>query len=167
MKNIGESEFFMNNLVDEIITRKALDSDADIILELLDTYSDQGLLLSLSLQDILSRINTFAVSESDGKVIGCASLKDFENNLFEVRSLAVNSQYTGRQIGSKLVNFLLEESQIPEGSRIFALTYRASFFQRLGFELVSKDQFPEKIWHDCEKCQKKDHCDEQAVLKKM
>ena len=155
----------MSELSDEIIIRKALEQDDKLILSLLDTYSDQGQLLPLSIEDILAKISTFAVSESNDKVIGCASLKDFGNNLFEVRSLAVNSQYTGRQIGSKLVNFLLSEFSFPKGSRIFALTYRASFFQRLGFELVSKDLFPEKIWHDCENCLKKDHCDEQAVLK--
>ena len=157
----------MNNLCDEIIIRKASEPDAEMICSLLDKYSDKGLLLPLSKQSILSRINSFAVSLLDGEVVACASLKDFGKNLFEVRSLAVNPAFTGKQIGSKLVEYLLNTYDIPKNSRIFALTYREAFFQRLGFKLVSKNLFPEKIWHDCEKCPKKENCDEKAVLKKM
>lgn len=165
MKNTGESVSSMNELSDEMLIRKAKEPDTDGIWDLLHKYSDQGLLLSLSKEDIQSRINTFAVGDINGTVVGCASLKNFGNNLFEIRSLAVNPDYTGKKIGTKLVEFLINESSVPSGSRLFALTYRVSFFKRLGFELVSKDLFPEKIWEDCEKCSKKNCCDENAVLK--
>jgi len=152
------------NTLNEITIRKALESDITTIFELLSIYAEKGLLLPPCKKNISSRLNTFIVAELDGKVIACASLRDFDNNLFEVRSLAVTAECAGRQIGSKLVSHLLSESPIPPGSRVFALTYRSSFFERLGFKCVSKKLFPEKIWHDCEKCPKKEHCDEQAVM---
>ncbi len=51
-----------------------------------------------------------------------------------------------------------------EKARVFALTYRADFFQTLGFRIVDKGMFPEKIWSDCIICPKRYRCDETAVL---
>ena len=147
--------------------RPATNEDVSVIVHLLENYSEKGLLLPPTKQDIASRISTFIVAIHEGRTIGCASLRDYDNNLFEVRSLAVDAEYTGKRIGSMLVSYLLAEFDIPEGSRVFALTYRASFFQRQGFNLVSKELFPEKIWNDCDKCPKKDNCDELAVMKNI
>ena len=49
-------------------------------------------------------------------------------------------------------------------TRVFALTYKTAFFERLGFRVVKKIDLPEKIWKDCLKCSKFYHCDEAAVL---
>jgi amino-acid N-acetyltransferase len=152
------------NILNGITIRKAAKSDISAIFDLLYTYAKKGLLLPPCKENISSRLGTFIVAVCNEKVIACASLRDFDNRLFEVRSLAVNTEFAGKQIGSKLVTYLLTEFKIPGGSRIFALTYRSTFFERLGFKCVSKKLFPEKIWHDCEKCPKKDHCDEQAVM---
>ncbi len=65
---------------------------------------------------------------------------------------------------------LLLDAVVPRVSgdllhgRVFALTLRSNFFIRLGFQLVSKERFPEKIWNDCDNCPKQDCCDEDAVL---
>ena len=56
----------------------------------------------------------------------------------------------------------LEES--GEAARVFTLTYQDVFFSRLGFQVVEKDLFPQKIWSDCWICPKKDCCDEIAML---
>ena len=106
----------------------------------------------------------FLVAEYAGSLIGCVALRDFGNSLFEVRSLAVESQMVGKGVGSLLVNSLILDFKLPKKSKLFALTYRPEFFQRLGFHLVEKELFPQKIWSDCDKCPKKDHCDEQAVM---
>ena len=55
-----------------------------------------------------------------------------------------------------------KEEGIP--AKIFALTYRDNFFCNLGFRIVEKDMFPEKIWSDCVLCPKQNCCDEIAVL---
>lgn len=152
------------NTLNEITIRKASESDIGAIFNLLSIYAAKGLLLPPCKKNISSRLNTFIVAEFNLEVIASASLRDFDNNLFEVRSLAVSQKYAGKQIGSKLVSYLLNEFKIPPGSRVFALTYRSTFFERLGFKCVPKKLFPEKIWHDCENCPKKEHCDEQAVM---
>ena len=48
--------------------------------------------------------------------------------------------------------------------RVFALTYKPAFFERLGFHMVDKLTLPEKVWKDCLHCSKLYHCDEVAVL---
>ena len=169
--NIEISEFSQNNSSEDsridfntIIIEPASLSDQESIFALLRAYAKKGLLLPPTKKDIAERIETFIVAKFAGKLMACASLRDFGNNLFEVRSLAVAAECAGKRIGTKLVNYLLKNSNIPPNSRVFALTYRSNFFTRIGFKCVSKELFPEKIWHDCDICPKKEHCDEQAVM---
>ena len=48
-----------------------------------------------------------------------------------------------------------------------SLTYVPGFFGRLGFEVVSKDDLPEKVWQVCVKCYKFNRCDEIAVMLRL
>ena len=75
-------------------------------------------------------------------------------------------KFQNMRLASKLVT---EQMNLLAGkkARLFALTYRDNFFCNLGFRVVEKTLFPEKIWSDCERCPKKDHCDEIAVLMEL
>jgi amino-acid N-acetyltransferase len=64
----------------------------------------------------------------------------------------------------RIVQVCLGESVELGVQRIFALTYRADFFKKLGFVEVDKDVLPQKIWADCIHCPKYPDCDETAVL---
>jgi amino-acid N-acetyltransferase len=143
--------------------RRAAGEDASYIHSLLEAYASKGLLLPLSIEKIEETADAFLVACRGASIIGCVALRDFGDDLYEVRSLAVESSMNGMGIGSRLVLSLVEDFSLPDDSRLFALTYRPNFFMRLGFELVDKGLFPQKIWSDCEKCPKKEHCDEQAV----
>ena len=148
----------------EIIIRDAGESDVLSIHELLSVYARQQLLLSRSPEDLHYHLANFAVIEHAGRIVGCCALRDFGSNLFEVRSLAVDAGYVGQGLGSKIVAHLVERARRKKPCRVFALTYHPNLFIRLGFHRVSKELFPPKIWCDCSKCPKKDHCDEEAVL---
>ncbi len=50
---------------------------------------------------------------------------------------------------------------------IFAFTYVAEFFCKLGFEQVDRGLLPLKVWKDCLSCPKFQCCDEVAVLKAL
>jgi amino-acid N-acetyltransferase len=41
------------------------------------------------------------------------------------------------------------------------------FFEKRGFQIVEKNYFPMKVWSDCARCPKQDHCDEVAVIKTL
>jgi amino-acid N-acetyltransferase len=49
-------------------------------------------------------------------------------------------------------------------SRLFALTYEVGFFEHVGFRLVDKNMFPQKVWADCLHCPKFPNCDESALV---
>ena len=68
-------------------------------------------------------------------------------------------------IGRKMIEFQFGKfNGTDKNIRIFALTYQIEFFRKMGFREVEKELFPEKIWSDCVKCAKREHCDEIAVL---
>ena len=138
--------------------------DIDQIFYLLTSYAKEELLLALTKTDIAERLTSFIVAVDASKVIGCAAIKDFGDNLYEIRSLAVNSDYIGEKIGSKMVKHLIATVTPKPNTRIFALTYRATFFEYLGFKHVDKELFPQKIWSDCSKCPKQNNCDEEALM---
>ena len=147
--------------------RPARFEDAPAIYALLATFSTEGKLLPRPVADIQARIANFVVGELDGSVAACGALRDFGNNLNEIRSLAVRRDLAGQGIGSRLVKALLAKAEERTGGghgQVFALTYRVAFFQRLGFRIIDKYTFPPKIWSDCCVCPKKDHCDETAVV---
>lgn len=144
--------------------RQPIKKDIDKIYELLTFYARDKLLLSLAKKDIEERLNTFIVAVDKDDVIGCASIKDYGDDLYEIRSLAVKPGYTGERIGTRMVRKLIAELKLKKTTRIFALTYRATFFEYLGFYHVDKELFPQKIWDDCSKCPKQDDCDEEALM---
>lgn len=149
------------------LIRPAQVEDAPAIYALLATFSTEGKLLPRPVADIQARIANFLVGELDGSIAACGALRDFGNNLNEIRSLAVRRDLAGQGIGSRLVKALLEKALERTGGargHVFALTYRVAFFRRLGFRIVDKYTFPPKIWSDCSVCPKKDHCDETAVV---
>ena len=150
---------------DTLVVRPAAVSDVDHIVALLNEYAAEKLLLKRSREDILEKLKNFRVGELNGEFACCTALRDFGDQLYEVRSLAVCRKFNSRGLGSQLVTHVLNQlREQGRPARVFALTYRANFFCRLGFRIVSKELFPQKIWSDCAVCAKKNCCDETAVL---
>ncbi|MBN1863479.1 MAG: GNAT family N-acetyltransferase [Victivallales bacterium] len=149
---------------ESLILRQATEKDVTSIHRILSVYAAEKLLLPLSRDEIAARISSFTVASLNNAFAGCASIRDFGSCLFEVRSLAVSPNLTSKSIGSAMVRKIISEISWNENTRLFALTYRTSFFERLGFRQVSKELFPQKIWLDCSRCTKKEACDEVAVM---
>lgn len=148
-----------------LVVRKAVPEDADDICRILNVYADEHLLLRRTREDILEKIGNFRVGLLDGRFGCCLALRDYGDDLYEIRSLAVSKEFVNCGIGSELVSGAVEDMRkLGKAVRLFALTYRANFFCRLGFHVVDKTMFPQKIWSDCAVCAKKDCCDETAVL---
>mgnify|MGYP005809606891 CR=1 FL=1 len=144
--------------------REALISDAREIQKLVNEYAKKGEMLPLSLNDIYERIFEFIVFEIDNKIVGCCSLHPTWDDIAEIRSLAVNINYHGKDIGYKMVKHNIERAKKIGFKKIFALTYKPLFFEKLGFYQIEKEVLPKKIWTDCLKCIKFPDCDELAVM---
>ena len=143
--------------------RKALIPDVREIHRLLLDYARDGLLLSRSLAELYESLRDFYVFEVDGRVVGTAALNICWEDLAELRSLAVHPDYNGRGVGRELVLACLDEARRLGLRKVFALTYKQVFFEKLGFKVIEKSQLPHKIWGDCMKCAKFPDCDEIAL----
>lgn len=144
--------------------REAEPGDVEDIYRLIAAFSPSKVLLARSREDITYYLGNFVVGVFGGKICGCCAVRDFGNDLLEVRSLAVHPDFQGKGVGRAMLKAIITGLNLHrERWRLFALTLVPHFFAALGFRQVSKDMFPEKIWSDCAFCPKKEHCDEVAV----
>ena len=149
-----------------ITVRKAIIGDVGRIQALVNHYASKETMLGLSLSEIYDQIRDFTVAEGPRRtLIGVCALHVIWDDLAEIRSLAVDPKIRRRGVGRSLVEHCLEEARGLQIPKVFALTYQAEFFRRIGFERVDKAELPHKVWRDCLKCTKFPNCDETAVLK--
>jgi amino-acid N-acetyltransferase len=149
--------------------RKAIMRDVKPIQKLLEIYAQEGLLLPRSLNELYGNLRDYYVYVPDGEetIRGVCALHLCWEDLAEIKSLAVEKSFTRRGIGTQLTEACLSEAITLGLFKIFALTYRVDFFERLGFKVVDKGRLPHKIWADCLNCVKFPECDEVAVLLEM
>jgi amino-acid N-acetyltransferase len=145
--------------------RKARMSDVKAIQKLIADYARKGDMLPRSLSEIYENLRDYFVfEENGGEVVGSAAIHLMWEDLAEVRSLAVREGEMRRGIGTRLVEACISEAIVLGITRVFALTYKPEFFERIGFQQVDKSELPHKIWSDCLKCAKFPDCDEVALV---
>ena len=149
------------------LVRPAAIGDVPTIHHLLEIYAAKGNLLPRTFSELYRHLRDFFVIEVDGRVVACAALETFTEDLGEVRSLVVDEAHERRGLGRLLVERVLDEARTIGLRRVMALTYVPPFFHKLGFRTVGKETLPEKVWGVCVKCYKYNNCDETAVLKEL
>ena len=150
---------------DAPIVRKARAADVPAIQGLVAHFALRGELLPRTLNELYERLRDFFVCEVSGEIAGICALSIYWEDLAEVRSLAVQEAQGGKGLGTALVNACLEEAASLGVHRVFALTYRPAFFEKLGFRVIDRRELPQKIWKDCLKCAKVACCDEVALIR--
>ncbi len=146
-----------------VILRPAREEDIPAIVDLVNGYAAQNLMLPRNPEEVRRTLRTWIVAEADGRVVGCAALARLSPELAEIRSLAVAPEYTGRGIGGRIVQALVEVARKEGIRQVAALTLRQSFFERQGFQVVDRWDLSPKIWSECVYCPKFHRCDEIAV----
>lgn len=149
--------------------RKAWVLDVKNIYKLLGTFSDRGEILPRSLSEIYDNLRDYCLfcDEKQKTIIGTCAVHITWEDLAEIRSLAVKEEFTKRGIGRKLVEKCIAEARELGIQRVFVLTYKREFFEKMGFHLVDKSSLPHKIWADCLKCVKFPDCDEEAMMREI
>jgi amino-acid N-acetyltransferase len=150
-----------------VVCRKATEKDLDALVTLIQLYAEQGIMLPRSREALQRQLDTFIVAEDEGEIVGCGSLMKLGDDLIEIRSLGLLNKYRGKGLGRQIVEFLIEQARQMQVPKVMALTYQVAFFERLGFTVVPKEIFPEKVWKDCIFCKKQHCCDEIAVMKRI
>ncbi|NLY42009.1 MAG: N-acetyltransferase [Desulfovibrionales bacterium] len=146
--------------------RKATIADVKCIHRLLMDCANKRLLLPRSYNELYSHLRDFIVAEDTAteEVVGCCALSITWEALAEVRSLVVTERAQHQGLGRRLVEFCISDALTFGIYKVFALTYQVDFFRKLGFEEVSKDILPQKVWADCLKCPQFPECDEIAMM---
>ncbi|MEM8863590.1 MAG: N-acetyltransferase [Chloroflexota bacterium] len=142
---------------------KPAESDIPHLTEMVNEFAKRGDFLPRSEDHIRATLRDWQVAREGEQIIAIGSLLLYGPKLAEIRSLAVTDAAQGTGIGRKLVESLLQEAKEREIPRVFALTRAVKFFERVGFEITEKENFPDKIWKDCSICPLINACDETAV----
>lgn len=130
---------------------------------LVNHFADKGEMLARSLSEMYENIRDYFVAREGKQVIACVGLHVCWSDLAEIKSLAVAEESQGQDIGTHLVEACLKEAKELGIATVFCLTYRPTFFERLGFSQVDKMELPQKIWAECYRCPKFPDCDEVAL----
>ena len=151
----------------ELTVRKASMFDIPALLQLINNYAAQGIMLPRTEFELSENIRDFTVLYSGIDLLASGALHFYTPTSGEVRSLAVTPGIQQRGLGRRIVE-ALETEAIENGLHaIFAFTYVAEFFIKLGFHEVERGELPLKVWKDCLRCPKFQCCDEIAVLKAL
>lgn len=129
---------------------------------------ESGVILPRSNDEIATNIRSYYIAKDEDKLVGFVALHIHSQKLAEVRSMIIDQDYRGQNIGTALVEKACEEGRKLGLEEVLALTYQKHFFERLGFVEIPKESIPEhKIWADCIKCKLFPVCNEVSLIKKL
>src|ERR1700676_344524 len=150
-----------------LTVRKAGMADIHALLQLINGYAANGIMLPRTEFEMSENIRDFTVAYSGPRLLGCGALHFYSPTSAEVRSLAVDPTIKTRGVGRLIVNALEEEAHENDLHALFAFTYVPGFFRKMGFREVERGELPLKVWKDCLRCPKFQCCDEIAVVKAL
>ena len=134
---------------------------------LVQSYVDDGTILERSADEIATNIRSYTLAFDDNVLIGFSALHIHTVKLAEIRSLIVDENFRDKGVGKELVSLGLKEGEKLGLEEVLVLTYKQSYFEKLGFVEIPKESLPEhKIWADCIKCKHFPLCNEVSLIKK-
>jgi amino-acid N-acetyltransferase len=146
-----------------VTLERATIGDVPAIDEMITFFADRDEMLHRPLNEIYENLRDFWVARLDDEVIGCVALHLLWSDLAEIKSLAVRETRQAKGVGASLVRACLVEAKTIGLPKVFALTYKPGFFEKLGFAQADVMAFPRKVWGECYRCPKFPTCTEIAV----
>ena len=148
--------------------RPARVGDVPAICELIRTFADRRQMIRRSLGELYESIREFIVAaDDDGKVVGCAALHVFWEDLAELKCLAVSERVQGLGVGRRLVDACWQAATELELKTVFTLTYVPGFFEKCDYRVIDKSELPHKIWNECVRCPLFPSCTEVALIRSV
>ena len=144
--------------------RSATVADAAAISELIAPFAERDLMLPRPLPQLFEAIRDFSLLCDEHGLAACAALHVFDEELAEVKSLAVAGRVKGQGLASRLIAVCVDEARRLGVRKVFALVLRDELWRKQGFITVEKDNLPQKVWGECIFCPKFHRCDEVAVV---
>lgn len=147
--------------------RKATFADIEAIYHLVNDYATDGVMLARSRNTLYETLRDMIVAvDEEGRVAGVGGLHIIWEPAWQrSRTMAVSPELTRQGIGAEIVRRLIEEGDALGVEKYFTLTYKPGFFQKLGFQTITKEELPHKVWKECIDCPKFPNCDEIAMVR--
>lgn len=147
---------------------KARLSDIENMQKLVAKEIEAGVILARSSDEIATNIRSYILAKEEDQIVGFCALHIHTPSLAEIRSLVVKEDKRGVGIGQSLIAKAIDEAQSLGLQKVLSLTYKQSFFEKLGFVEIPKESLPEhKIWADCIKCKHFPVCNEVSLIKTL
>lgn len=147
---------------------KARLSDIENMQKLVIPEVEAGVILARSSDEIATNIRSYILAKEGDEIVGFCALHIHTPSLAEIRSLVVKEGKRGIGIGQSLISKAIEEARMLGLQKVLSLTYKQSFFEKLGFVEIPKESLPEhKIWADCIKCKHFPVCNEVSLIKTL
>ena len=105
---------------------------------LVEPEIQSGVILYRSDDEIATNIRSYTLAMDGEKLVGFCALHVHSPNLAEIRSMIIDQEYRGHNIGSTLVAKVCDEGRALGLREVLALTYQRAFFERLGFSRNTK-----------------------------
>lgn len=154
-----------NSTTSGVKIRHAVMTDVLTIQSLINQYAKDEVMLPKTLNQLYENLRDYLVLEKDNRIIACGALHFYWEDLAEIRSLAVESEHTGKGYASLIVEYLVQQAKEYKIKKVFCLTLVDKFFEKLGFNRVSHSELPQKVYKDCINCMKLGNCDEIAMVR--
>jgi len=155
-------------IVGNVTLRAARVTDVSGIVALVNGYAAEAVMLYRTPESVLMTLHDFVVAVDEvGTVVACGSLKEYSPSLAEVASVAVLRSAHGRGLGRKIVQAVERIAQKRGIEELFALTLTPQFFETVGYAVVDRALYPEKIRRDCLKCPRRIRCNEYCVSRML
>ena len=148
---------------DSLEVRPAQLSDVPALLQLINGYASQSMMLPRTEVELCEGLRDFLVATDHNQLVGCGALHFYTQHMAELRSLAVSPDKTRAGVGQKVAAALLDQARSFGVDVVTVFTYVPGFFKKLGFQLVDRAALPLKIWKDCLRCPMFNACDEIAM----
>lgn len=147
---------------------KARLSDIENMQKLVIPEVEAGVILARSSDEIATNIRSYILAKDGDEIVGFCALHIHTSSLAEIRSLVVKEGRRGMGIGQSLIAKAIEDARMLGLQKVLSLTYKQSFFEKLGFVEIPKESLPEhKIWADCIKCKHFPVCNEVSLIKTL
>ena len=123
----------------QISVRPARTSDVPHIQRLVEPLAERRILLGKDRVVLYEAVQEFRIAEDEtGAVVGCGALHVMWEDLGEVRTLAVESDWLGKGVGHAILERIEADARELGLSRLFCLTFETEFFGRHNFEAVEE-----------------------------
>lgn len=110
-----------------------------------ESFRDAVKSAGLPHQDLNYQSQVLISYYDQGKMIGTGGLEVLEHSAL-LRSVSVSPEHRSQNIGKQITSDILNQAKSSNLENVYLLTETAkTYFQKLGFEEVSREQVPQEI----------------------